>query len=68
VVDDGVGIDPEIARREQTMTPPTGLQEGSLGLVLIRSLFPDTEIGAGRTGRGTTVRFSLSLDPVPSGR
>jgi len=68
VVDDGSGIDPAIARSEAAITPPAGLQEGSLGLVLIRSLFPDTEISAGETGRGTTVRFSLSLDPVPAAR
>lgn len=47
-----------------SVTPPLGLFEGSLGLTLIRSLFPDTEIARNAEG-GTTVRFSLLL---PAGR
>lgn len=58
VVDAGGGIDTELhkAITENAATPAAGLYEGSLGLMLIRSLFPGTEII--RNGdRGTTVRF-----------
>src|ERR1043166_6106562 len=58
VVDAGGGIDIELQKaiNENAATPAAGLYEGSLGLMLIRSLFPATEII--RNGdRGTTVRF-----------
>ena len=58
VVDAGGGIDTALQKAitEGTATPVGGLYEGSLGLMLIRSLFPGTEII--RNGdHGTTVRF-----------
>lgn len=58
VVDAGGGIDTSLQKAisESAATPAAGLYEGSLGLMLIRSLFPGTEIV--RNGdRGTTVRF-----------
>jgi len=58
VVDAGGGIDTELQKaiNESAATPAAGLYEGSLGLMLIRSLFPATEII--RNGdHGTTVRF-----------
>lgn len=41
-----------------TFTPPGGLFEGSLGMALIQSLFPDVEI-VSKQGVGTTVRFHI---------
>ena len=57
VVDSGGGFDIELhkAVAEGAATPAAGLYEGSLGLTLIRSLFPSTEIVA--DSNGTTVRF-----------
>ena len=58
IVDAGGGIDTALqqAITESAATPAAGLYEGSLGLMLIRSLFPGTEII--RNGdHGTTVRF-----------
>ncbi len=58
VVDAGGGFDSELhhAIVEGAATPAGGLYEGSLGLTLIRALFPRTEIV--RNGdHGTTVRF-----------
>ena len=62
IVDSGVGIDPALqaAAADGTITPAAGLYEGSLGLTLIRSLFPGTEIFRNE-GRGTTVRLSVPL-------
>lgn len=71
IVDAGVGIDVErhLAVTEGTGTPPAGLYEGSLGLTLIKALFPDAQITR-NSDRGTTVRFSLpsgmpELEEVP---
>ncbi|MGZ4104229.1 MAG: ATP-binding protein [Actinomycetota bacterium] len=71
IVDAGIGIDVErhLAVTEGVGTPPAGLYEGSLGLTLIRALFPDAEI-ARNSDRGTTVRFTLptgiaELEEVP---
>jgi serine/threonine-protein kinase RsbW len=47
-------------------TPVPGLFEGSLGLTLIRSLFPDVEINP-NTERGTTVSFVLETLPKNGG-
>ncbi|HEV2686810.1 MAG TPA: ATP-binding protein, partial [Actinomycetota bacterium] len=60
IVDAGGGIDTELQKAitENAATPAAGLYEGSLGLMLIRSLFPGTEII--RNGdHGTTVRFGV---------
>jgi len=62
VVDSGMGIDPALqaAAADAAVTPAAGLYEGSLGLSLIRSLFPNTEI-LRNEDRGTTVRFTVPL-------
>ena len=58
VIDSGGGIDMALQKAitESAATPAAGLYEGSLGLMLIRSLFPDTEI-IRNDDRGTTIRF-----------
>lgn len=61
VIDEGAGIDDETAAAAmEGMTPPQGLYEGSLGLALIKSIFPKAEI-VRNPGRGTTVRFPLEV-------
>jgi len=58
IVDAGGGIDTALQTTitDSAATPAAGLYEGSLGLMLIRSLFPGTQII--RNGdHGTTVRF-----------
>jgi serine/threonine-protein kinase RsbW len=63
IVDSGKGIDTELQKavEETAATPATGLYEGSLGLTLIRSLFPGAEI-LRNDGRGTTVRFVVPVE------
>jgi len=63
VVDAGPGIDPERHLSASDNTPPAGLFEGSLGLTVIRSLFPDAEIGP-NDDVGTTVRFAVKRGTV----
>lgn len=60
VIDAGEGFEP----RDQTdldVTPTGGLFEGSLGLTLIRTLFPDVEMTRNPT-RGMTVSFLVAAD------
>ncbi len=66
IVDSGKGIDTEMeaAVQQGAATPAAGLYEGSLGLTLIRSLFPGAEISR-NDDRGTTVRFVVKVDEVP---
>ncbi len=66
IVDSGKGIDAEMqaAVQQGAVTPAAGLYEGSLGLALIRSLFPGAEISR-NDDRGTTVRFVIKVDGVP---
>jgi serine/threonine-protein kinase RsbW len=52
------GFQPPAPVSEGAITPPFGLYEGSLGLLLIRALFPEAEIATGEEGR-TTVRFAV---------
>ena len=61
VVDAGKGFDlaSEPAPTD-LQTPPLGLYEGSLGLTLIRSLFPRAEIVRNAV-RGMTVRFPVDI-------
>jgi serine/threonine-protein kinase RsbW len=58
VVDVGRGFEPpaEETQDDAAHTPPAGIFEGSLGLTLIRALFPDVHI-ARNPGRGMTVSF-----------
>lgn len=62
VIDEGPGIDLGVVDGVATdaATPAQGLYEGSLGLILIRAIFPDAEI-LRNSGRGTTVRFALDI-------
>ena len=47
-------------------TPVAGLFEGSLGLTLIQSLFPNVSIERNET-RGMTVSFTLEVEPPKNG-
>jgi serine/threonine-protein kinase RsbW len=66
IVDAGAGIDSALqtAIADGTATPAAGLFEGSLGLTLIRALFPGAEI-IRNDDRGTTVRFAVPVDGAP---
>lgn len=58
IVDAGGGFDavaPDIG-----MTPPAGISEGSLGLALLRSLFPEVDITR-NADRGMTVSFGVNI-------
>jgi len=57
VVDAGPGFD-ALAPSTPQDTPPAGLFEGSLGLTVIRALFPDVRITR-NAARGMTVSFLL---------
>lgn len=58
VIDAGPGFaaDASAAAPDDTPTPVPGLFEGSLGLTVIRSLFPDVQISR-NSERGMTVSF-----------
>ena len=60
VIDAGPGFSTEdmLADTRSEVTPAHGLFEGSLGLTLIRTLFPGVEISQ-NTDRGMTVTFIL---------
>jgi serine/threonine-protein kinase RsbW len=58
VIDAGNGFEPP-APDDKDYTPPLGLFEGSLGLALIRTLFPNVEITR-NAERGMTVSFVVS--------
>ena len=60
VIDAGEGFEPPAAD-DQDYTPPLGLFEGSLGLALIRTLFPNVKITR-NAERGMTVSFVVSAD------
>lgn len=68
IVDSGKGIDTDLqaAVQQGAATPAAGLYEGSLGLTLIRSLFPGAEI-LRNDDRGTMVRFVVPVEGVPDG-
>lgn len=53
VIDAGPGFEP-LTTTEGDYTPPSGLQEGTLGLVVINSLFPSMHIRRNET-RGMTI-------------
>lgn len=59
LVDNGPGFE-LLAPHAETITPVAGLYEGSLGLSLIRALFPGAEI-VRNAERGMTVRFTVEL-------
>ena len=68
VVDAGGGINTELQKAisDGAVTPAAGLYEGSLGLTLIRSLFPGAEI-VRNEDRGTTVRFIVPAGQMSAG-
>jgi serine/threonine-protein kinase RsbW len=57
VLDDGEGFDPSADREEAD-----DLVEGGLGIAIIRSIADEFEVGAGKDGRGSRLRFAKSLD------
>jgi serine/threonine-protein kinase RsbW len=57
VADDGEGFDPSAEREEGD-----DLVEGGLGIAIIRSIADELEIGAGKGGKGSRLRFAKSLD------
>jgi serine/threonine-protein kinase RsbW len=57
VADDGEGFDPSAERDEGDE-----LVEGGLGIAIIRSIADELEIGAGKGGKGSRLRFAKSLD------
>ena len=58
VVDAGGGFD--VGSPDAGLTPPAGISEGSLGLSLLRSLFPEVAITR-NADRGMTVSFEVEL-------
>jgi serine/threonine-protein kinase RsbW len=56
VSDDGEGFDPEILRVE-----PGELDEGGLGIAIIRALTDDLSIGPRSGGTGSCLRFTKAL-------
>ncbi|MGH2784444.1 MAG: ATP-binding protein [Actinomycetota bacterium] len=68
VIDVGPGFAPsqEQSAVNDPPTPVTGLFEGSLGLSLIRSLFPNVRIER-NPSRGVTVSFTVEIEPPKDG-
>ena len=68
VVDAGPGFSAPAGVVETTnpSTPVAGLFEGSLGLALIQSLFPNVSIDRNET-RGMTVSFSVEVEDLKNG-
>jgi serine/threonine-protein kinase RsbW len=58
VADDGTGFDPGHADGEGDRDE---LSEGGLGIAIIRSIADEVEIGGGRNGRGSRLRFTKLL-------
>lgn len=56
VVDDGPGFEPAAAGRE-----PAELDEGGLGLAIIRAVSDGTEVGRRPDGKGSRLRFVKRL-------
>lgn len=66
VIDSGPGFQADAAAGgDSDATPVPGLFEGSLGLTVIRSLFPDVRI-ARNEAQGMTVTFLLETLPRPA--
>lgn len=63
VVDSGGGFDASATKAPD----PNELFEGGIGLMLIRSLFPSTEV-VRNAQKGMTLRFALDLPEVTNGR
>lgn len=57
VRDDGAGFDPEVLEQAQE-----DLDEGGLGIAIIRALTDELDIGANPDGRGSRLRFTKFLN------
>jgi anti-sigma regulatory factor (Ser/Thr protein kinase) len=58
VSDDGSGFEPEAAGAQASGGgEEADLTEGGLGIAIIRSIADEVEIGGGRDGRGSRLRF-----------
>jgi serine/threonine-protein kinase RsbW len=57
VADDGAGFDPEVIERAQEH-----LDEGGLGIAIIRAVTDELDIGANPSGRGSRLRFTKYLN------
>ena len=68
VIDVGPGFSTEDlpANPNDPPTPVAGLFEGSLGLTLIQTLFPNVVIDR-NSSRGMTVSFSVEMEPPKNG-
>jgi serine/threonine-protein kinase RsbW len=56
VVDDGHGFDPALVER-----PPEEVDEGGLGIAIIRAVTDELDIAPGRDGQGSRLRFTKYL-------
>jgi serine/threonine-protein kinase RsbW len=52
VADDGYGFDPALVQR-----PPEEIDEGGLGIAIIRAVTDELDIAAGPAGQGSRLRF-----------
>jgi serine/threonine-protein kinase RsbW len=57
VADDGAGFDPEVIERAQEQ-----LDEGGLGIAIIRAVTDELDIGSNPNGRGSRLRFTKYLN------
>jgi serine/threonine-protein kinase RsbW len=57
VADDGAGFDPAVLERAQRE-----LDEGGLGIAIIRAVTDELEIGSSPEGRGSRLRFTKFLN------
>jgi len=57
VADDGAGFDPTVLERAQQE-----LDEGGLGIAIIRAVTDELEIGSSHEGRGSRLRFTKFLN------
>jgi serine/threonine-protein kinase RsbW len=57
VADDGAGFDPQVLARTQQ-----DLDEGGLGIAIIRAVTDELDIGSNPDGRGSRLRFTKYLN------
>jgi serine/threonine-protein kinase RsbW len=57
VADDGAGFDPEVLERAQAE-----LDEGGLGIAIIRAVTDELDIGSNSNGAGSRLRFTKYLN------
>ncbi|MBA2476733.1 MAG: ATP-binding protein [Actinobacteria bacterium] len=58
VADDGEGFEPQELREDGELT------EGGLGIAIIRAVADELELGPGKNGRGSRLRFVKLLGPA----